>query len=243
MSKGKVRVEREGRVATLTIDRPAKKNALNVATWRAFHSALVETKEDPGIHVVLVTGAGGNFCAGNDVTEMRPEVEGDTHPSSTVISLISEFDKPLFAAVEGVAVGFGLSLILHSDFVFIAPDARLRAPFVEIGVVPEAGSTYLLPARVGPIHAAEIFFGAEFFDGERAFEIGLVHQVVAAERLLETAQARAKQIAAHPLAALQETKRLLIDGRLEALRSAHQREREAFIKLLGSRSAAGEPAS
>ena len=237
MSEVTLRVEREDRVAILTIDRPKKKNALDVRTWRAFHAALVEAKEDPGIHVVLVTGAGGNFCAGNDLTEMTPEVADGEHPSSTVIGEIGRFDKPIFAAVEGVAVGFGLTFLLHCDFVFVASDARLRAPFVGMGFVPEAGSTYLLPKRVGPAQAAEILFGADFLDGERAVEIGLALRAVTAERVLEVAKARAQEIAAQPLAALRETKRLLIAERLDALTAAHMREREAFVALLDSRSA------
>jgi len=229
-----VRVEHEDRVAKLTLDRPAKKNALDRATWRAFHAALAEAREDPEVHVVLVTGAGGNFCSGNDVTDMTAENAGG-HPSALVIDLLCGFDKPLFAAVEGVAVGFGLTFLLHCDFVFVTPDARLQAPFVHLGLVPEAGSTHLLPLRVGTANAAEIFFGAEFFDGKRAVEMGLAQSAVSSETLMETALSRARQVAAHPLAGLRETKRLLLETRREGLHTAHQREREAFVALLRSR--------
>jgi len=232
VSEPLVGFESKDRVATLTLNRPAKKNALDIASWIAFRDALIRAREDPEIHVVLVTGAGGNFCSGMDVVEMNSRNVDEEHPSSSVIELLTEFDKPLFAAVEGVAVGFGLTILLHSDFVYVTPDARIRAPFVPIGLVPEAGSTYLLPLRVGATAAAEIFLAADFFDGRRAVEIGLAQRTVPSERLMAEALARAKQVAAHPLAAVQETKRLLLAARRESVSAAHQRERDVFVTLL-----------
>ncbi len=234
MATATVQVERADRVATVTLTRPAKKNALDLVTWHAFHEALLETRSDPDVHVVLLTGAGGDFSSGMDVTQMNSNSAQGEHPSRSVIELICEFDKPLFAAVDGVAVGFGFTLLLHCDVVYVTPGARLRAPFVELGVVPEAASTALLPLRVGSGRAAEIFFCADFLGGKRAVEIGLAQGLVSSEALRETALESARQVAARPLAALRETKRLLLEARREVVDAAHRRERKAFIELLGS---------
>jgi enoyl-CoA hydratase/carnithine racemase len=229
-----VRIERRDRVAIITLSRPAKKNALDLPTWHAFRAALAEARTDPGVHVVLVTGDGGDFCSGSDVADLTSGASKEEHPSRSVIELLCEFDKPLFAAVDGVAVGFGLTMLLHCDIVFVTPGARFRSPFVGLGVVPEAGSTLLLSLRVGSGRAAEIFFSGDFLGGERAVEIGLAQRLVASEDLRRVALETARQVAENSLPALQETKRLLLEARGDAVNAAHQREREAFIELLES---------
>jgi enoyl-CoA hydratase/carnithine racemase len=147
---------------------------------------------------------------------------------------IIEFDKPLIAAVNGVGVGFGLTVLLHCDMVYIAEGARLKVPFVSLGVVPEAASSVLLPLQVGPQHAAEIFFTADWVSSSQAAEIGLAMREVPAEDLMAEVKALADRIAVHPLGALRHTKRLVRAARIDAVRAARAREDEAFAVRVGS---------
>jgi enoyl-CoA hydratase/carnithine racemase len=144
------------------------------------------------------------------------------------------FDKPLLAAVNGVGVGIGLTFLLHCDVVWIAEGARLRAPFVTLGVVPEAASSFLLPQQIGWQSAAEILYTAEWIDAPRAVELGLASRVLPAERLLPEMRAFAARIAAQPLGSLRGTRRLLLATRAEAVRAALEREHRAFAGRVGS---------
>jgi enoyl-CoA hydratase/carnithine racemase len=148
------------------------------------------------------------------------------------IETIEAFPKPLIAAVNGIGVGIGLTLLPHCDLVLIAEDARLRAPFASLGVAPEAGSSWLLPDRVGHAAAAHILFTGAWIDAARAVEIGLAWRAVPSARLLDEALVLAGEIAAMPVPALVAAKKLLLDGRLEAVRAARRREDVAFASLL-----------
>jgi enoyl-CoA hydratase/carnithine racemase len=147
---------------------------------------------------------------------------------------VISFDKPLLAAVNGVGVGLGLTILLHCDVVYIAKGARLRVPFVSLGVVPEAASSYLLPRRVGAQAAAEILFTADWIRSERAVEIGLAARELPREQLLPEMHALAERIAQHPLGSLRHTKRLVRAGETDAIRAARAREDEAFRERIGS---------
>ena len=147
---------------------------------------------------------------------------------------VIEFDKPLLAAVNGVGVGLGLTILLHCDLVYVAEGARLRVPFVSLGVVPEAASSYLLPLVVGPQHAAEIFFTADWVSSARAVEIGLAVRELPPDELMPAVHEQAAKIAAHPLGALRHTKRLVRVCRLEAVRAARAREDAAFRERIGT---------
>lgn len=234
----------EAGVAVLTMNRPGRKNAFDHAMWRRFMEALQDLLRDGAVRAVVLTGAGGDFTAGADLAVMeRPEegrsdaVSGDAteHPFATVMSLLSGgFDKPLIAAVDGVAVGFGLTVLLHCDFVYVSDRARLRAPFLRLGVVPEAGASYLLPALIGYRRTAEVLYTADWIDGPRALELGLAHACVAPEVLLSTALATAARIAAQPPQAVRATKRLLLATRREQVHAALARETAAFAERMGS---------
>jgi enoyl-CoA hydratase/carnithine racemase len=144
------------------------------------------------------------------------------------------FDKPLLAAVNGVGVGLGLTILLHCDIVYIARGAKLKVPFVSLGVVPEAASSYLLPLRVGPQHAAEIFFAADWVSSSQAVEIGLAVRELPPEALLSATRELAARIAVHPLGALRHTKRLVRASMVDGVRAARAREDEAFAERIGS---------
>ena len=138
-----VLLQRDGAVLVVTLNRPERRNAVNRQMWRALREAFIGARDDAGVHAVVVTGSGGSFCAGQDLGEMTGE---DDPGFGALMDTLCEFDKPLLAAVNGVGVGFGLTFLLHCDVVYIAEGARLRPPFVTLGVVPEAASSYLLPA-------------------------------------------------------------------------------------------------
>jgi enoyl-CoA hydratase/carnithine racemase len=147
---------------------------------------------------------------------------------------LTAFDKPLLAAVNGVGVGIGLTLLLHCDVVLIAEGARLRAPFVPLGVVPEAASSYLLPLQLGHQRAAELLFTADWVDARGAVALGLASRAVPRDRLLPEARAIAARMAAQPLGALRWTKRMLLAVRADGIRAARAREDAAFAVRVGS---------
>jgi enoyl-CoA hydratase/carnithine racemase len=238
MSEATVLKNRVGFVLTLTLNRPAQMNAFNREQWCALRDALAAAREDPEIRCVVVTGTGDAFTAGQDLGEMAtpPPVDGEHAgvPFSSFMDELIRFDKPLFAAVNGVGVGIGLTLLLHCDFVMIANSARLRAPFVRLGVVPEAASSYLLEAVVGIRNAAEILFTAGWVSGARAVEIGLANSLHPVEKVLAAAEEKAREVARHGPASLRHTKRLLLATRAEAVAAARAREDEAFVVRTGS---------
>lgn len=217
-----------GRV--LTLNRPARRNAFNDQQYDDLRSALAEAQADDATHVVVITGAGGAFSAGQDIDEM-----GSGRGFTPFVDQLSVFDKPLIAAVNGVAVGIGLTLLPHCDIVYVGESARLRAPFTALGLVCEAGSSLLLPLMIGPQRAAEVLFTAQWIDAEQAVDLGLAARVFPDQELLPAALATASAIAAQPLAALQQTKRLLLATRIEALQAARAREDTVQSQRLGSR--------
>lgn len=233
-----VLIERDGEVLVATLNRPDKKNALTGAMYRALREALLTASADAHVGAVLVTGAGGAFCAGNDIgdflAENRAQSEGArAGPGGEFIRALARFDKPLLAAVEGAAVGVGTTFCLHCDLVYAAPSARFAMPFVNLGLVPEAGSSMLVPRRFGQGVASELLLLGETIDAARAREIGLVNEVVAAEALKAHALAKAKALADKPRAALLATRKLM-RGDAEALYAHMEVELAAFAVALKS---------
>lgn len=233
-----VDVQRDGDVLVATLNRPDKKNALTGAMYRALRETLIEASAKADIGAVLVTGAGGAFCAGNDMGDFLAEnakgAEGArTGPGGEFIRTLARFGKPLVAAVEGPAVGVGTTMCLHCDLVYAAPSARFAMPFVNLGLVPEAGASLLVPRRFGMSVATEWLMLGEAIDAARAREIGFVNAVVPAEGLVAHALAKAKALAAKPRAALLATRKLM-RGDAEALYAHMEGELEAFARALKS---------
>jgi enoyl-CoA hydratase/carnithine racemase len=234
--------QRRGSVLLLTMNRPRQKNAFNAAMWRDLREALAAARADDAVRCVVVTGAGDAFSAGQDLGEMGAGAEGGGASAeaigenvfATFMEALIEFDKPLIAAVNGVGVGIGLTLLLHCDYVYMARGARLRAPFVTLGVAPEAGSSYLLPALLGWRRALDLLYESDFIDAERAHELGIATHLCDPVLLLEEALARAGHLAEKPLGSLRWTKRLLLETRREQVRSARAREDDAFAHRVGS---------
>ena len=233
MSEELVLRERHGRVLVLTMNRPEKRNAFDNAMYRAMAGALNEGQADAGVHVLVITGTGSAFCAGQDFTEMSAE-SGSDHGFPRLMEALSACEKPILTAVNGVGVGLGLTMLLHTDINYISTVARLRAPFVTLGVVPEAASSLLLPLAVGYQKAAEILFTARWIDAEESVALGLTFAVVPPDQLLATTLAKAAEIAALPPAAICHTKQLLKVWRRDAILAARRREDEAFQERLGT---------
>ena len=226
--------KRDGAVLILTLNRPDQRNAFNRQMWHETRDALRDAQDDPGVHVVVVTGAGSGFSAGQDLGELTGGAGGEDPGFGPFMDRLCVFDKPLLAAVNGVGVGIGLTLLLHCDVVYIAQGARLRAPFVTLGVVPEAASSYLLPITVGWQSAAEVFFTADWITAARAVELGIASRLLTPDDLMPEMLALAARIAAQPPEAVRHTKRLLLATRSEQIRAARAREDEAFVERVGS---------
>ncbi len=227
-------IERLGRVCLLTLDRPKALNAFNDDLYDALRVALDEAADNPDVAVVVLTGRGRAFSAGQDLAELdqpRRHSDGLEHGFPPFIARVETFPKPLIAAVNGIGVGIGLTILLHCDLVLIADDARLRAPFVSLGVTAEAGSTHLLPETIGWQETAHLLYTASWLDAAQAVESGIAWRSLPGEALLETAVEIASEIAVMPIASLVATKSLLLDARLDAVRAARKRENVTFARL------------
>lgn len=226
-------------VLTVRIDRPEKKNALTAAMYAALADALCEADENPAVRVVLLTGSGGSFTSGNDLADfVQSPPSGEESPVFRFLTAISRARKPLVAAVEGVAVGVGVTMLLHCDLVCAAADTLFQMPFVSLGLCPEAGSTLLLPRMAGHQRAAELLLLGEPFSAERAREVGIVNVVCSGEKLAETALAKARRLAAQPPAAIRLAKSLLKREYAAALTETIAEEGRCFAGMLRSPEAA-----
>ena len=209
-----VLIRREGAVLSVSLNRPQKKNAITSEMYAALSGALETASGDDGIGCLVVSGEGGVFTAGNDIGDFLAGAtaatqEAPSTPGGRFIRALARFEKPIVAAVQGQAVGIGTTLCFHCDLVYAAPDARFVMPFVDLGLVPEAGSSRLAPMRFGHARAAAMLLLGEPFGAEAAREMGFVNAVVPAEALREHALAKAKALAAKPRAALLASRKLM----------------------------------
>ena len=195
-------VSDENRVRTLTFNRPKQLNAFNDELYDACAAVLVDAASRSDVAVVIVTGAGRAFSAGQDLGELATppnHTDGKRHGFGGFMAALESFPKPLIAAVNGIGVGIGLTMLPYCDIVMMSADARLRAPFVRLGVTAEAGSTYLLPATIGWSNTAHLLFTASWVDAEEAVRIGLAKAVVNPPELMSEARVLAESIAAMPV--------------------------------------------
>jgi enoyl-CoA hydratase/carnithine racemase len=205
-------------VVTITLARADKRNALNDQMYGLLAQALQRAIDDPAARVVLLEGEGVDFCSGNDIADfLHFANSGKSLLEAAVVRVIeclATMDKPLVAAVQGRAVGIGFTMLLHCDLVCVADNAELLAPFVRLGIVPEAASSLLLPARIGHVRAYEIFALGRAVRAAEAVELGLANRMVPAAELAAQARSLAQALAAQPPEALRATKRLLRDNAL-----------------------------
>ncbi len=232
-----VKIKDENRVRLLTLNRPEALNSFNDDVYDGARTALEEAAADPELAVVVITGQDRAFSAGQDLGEMgNPRIHNDglRHGFQPFIETVEAFTKPLIAAVNGIGVGIGLTLLPHCDLVLMADDARLKAPFVDLGVTTEAGSSFLLPAMIGWAATAHILYTAPWIDADYAVEIGLAWKKVPNAQLMAETMDLAEAIAQKPIPSLVATKRILLAARLDATRHARERESEAFSHLIGA---------
>jgi enoyl-CoA hydratase/carnithine racemase len=224
-----IAVERSGNILSIQLNRPAKKNAMTSSMYVTIAELLDAAATDDQVRVVLWHGAGDSFSAGNDLEDFmkNPPGPGES-PQARLIQALINFEKPLVAAVQGAAIGGGTTMLAHCDFIYAAESARFQLPFVNLGLVPEFGSSYLLPLRFGYATAAGLILLGQPFDASRAAELGLVTEVVPDDKLLATATEIARTLAGKPPAAVQACKRLIKQPFREQLEQAVKRENEEF---------------
>src|SRR6201981_3060330 len=188
--------ERSGNILTIQLNRPAKKNAMTLSMYITMAEMLNGAAKDDQIRVVLWHAAGNSFSAGNDIEDFmkNPPPPGES-PQAQLIHALINLDKPLVAAVQGAAIGGGTTMLAHCDFVYAGESAKFQVPFVNLALVPEFGSSYLLPLRLGYVRAAELILLGESFGPLRAAELGLVTNVVPDQKLLATATETAQTLA------------------------------------------------
>jgi len=229
------------RVRVVTFDRPEALNAFDDAMYHATARALEGAVVDDGIACVVLTGRGRAFSAGQDLGEMGRIDPTATDPDDTpgsgfphFLDTLAAFPKPVVAAVNGLGVGVGLTMLLHVDVALISDTARFRAPFVPLGVVPEAAGSLLMPLVLGGQKAAEKLYTGEWISADEAVACGLGLRTVAPDRLLDEALDLAARIARMPVASLRATKELVVAARIDAVRAARNREDAAFARLVGA---------
>ncbi|MFM1788910.1 MAG: hypothetical protein RLZZ12_259 [Actinomycetota bacterium] len=237
----------EEQVLTLTLNRPEKQNAITRDMYQVLADAINEANGDFGVRAVLIASSSQHFTAGNDLFDFlnAPPLE-EGSPVMNFLAAIHNFSKPLLAAVSGNAVGIGTTMLFHCDVVVAAPSARFSMPFVNLGLVPEAGSSILFPRLVGHQRASKVFLTGEAFGVEEAFAMGLIAEI--SESPIDVAQAIATKIAAQPPNAVIQTKALLkselhdkvaavmrAEGELFQMALQSDEAREAFMNFLAKK--------
>jgi enoyl-CoA hydratase/carnithine racemase len=202
----------DGPIRTVRMNRPDKKNALTLSMYRTMADALDGANSRPDIGCVVIAGGPSAFTAGNDVAEFsKAAVSGEGLGRSVVdfLHALARSERPLVAAVQGLAVGVGTTMLLHCDYVVAGIDARFSTPFVSLGLVPEAASSLLAPRLMGHRHAFELLVMGRPLDADAAKDLGLVNMVVAPDQVEATAMKAASQIAALPVEAVAASRRLM----------------------------------
>ena len=232
---GQIITEKHDGILRIEINRPDKKNALTSAMYQAMADAIKAAEIDGKVRVLLIHGKSDLFTAGNDLQDFLDNPpRDDNRPVFQFLYGISQAQKPIVAAVAGAAVGIGTTMLLHCDLVYAAPNARLQLPFVNLGLVPEAASSLLLPALIGYQRAAELLLLGEPFTAQKAKDFGLVTEVVPEDQLFDTAMAQAEKLAGKPAASLRLTKRLMKQGQMAAVAQQIKLESDHFGERLGS---------
>lgn len=228
-----IRSETTGRVARVRFDRVDKKNAITVEMYAQLGAAFSAAEKDPQVRSVLLHGTAECFTAGNDVADFLNSSRNPP-PARALFDTLPQMTKPVVAAVGGPAVGIGTTMLLHCDLVYAAPNARFQLPFVPLGIVPEFGSTFLLPALAGYQRAAELLLLGQPFDAQKACEAGIVTAVVAQEALLSHAEKVAVALAALPPESIRLTKRLMKSRYVQTLAATIDEETRVFTERLSS---------
>jgi enoyl-CoA hydratase/carnithine racemase len=237
-----VRIADEDRVRTISMHRPERLNAFDGGLVVDLADALAAAATDPGVTVVVLTGTGRAFSTGADLkalaepraAEDDTEESGDGTGFDRLLDTLADFPKPLLMAVNGYAVGFGMTMLAFADVVFMSTEARLRCPFTELGAPTEAGSSYLFPRLLGRQHAAWTLLSSEWITADQAHAMGLAWQLCEPDDLLVVTHDHAQRLAVHSPGALSSVKRLLNAPERAELAAAFGREREALAVFVAS---------
>jgi enoyl-CoA hydratase/carnithine racemase len=221
-------------VLVVTLNRPAKKNAINTEMWAGLRDTFRAAAADDDVVCVLLCGAGDNFSSGVDLASFGDVGSGEPHPFEAAARAVVEFDKPLVAAAQGAAIGGGATVLFHADIVYVGESLRLRLPFASLGLVPEWGSSYMLQANIGAQRAAELFYTAEWIDAGKAVHYGIAAAALPDTELFNHALAKAREIAQWPVNSLREIKRSLRMHHLGALDVAIKTEQAGMLRQAGS---------
>jgi enoyl-CoA hydratase/carnithine racemase len=230
-----IRTTAQNGVAIVEIARPEKKNALTQDMYDSMTAALEAAAAHEGVRALLITGQRDVFASGNDLQDFmeRPPSTEDS-PVTRFMQALLDFEKPVVAAVMGPAVGIGVTMLLHCDLVYVAADARLSMPFVALGLVPEFGSSLLVPRLMGHVKAAEKLLLGETFTGRQAVKLGIATAALPSAEVLAHAQLVAERFNHLPAGAVRDTKRLLRAGVKDAIRDAIRAENIIFAERLRS---------
>jgi len=227
--------ERSATILSVQFNRPEKKNALTRGMYSTLAELLEAAAKDDQTRAVLLHGAGDAFSAGNDIADfLKNPPNADDSPQARFTDALMNFDKPLIAAVHGVAVGSGATMLTHCDFVYAAEHSTFQLPFVKLAVVPELGTSYSLPAQLGYLAAADLILLGLPFDARRAAELGFVTRIVPDASVLATAEETAQRLTQLPAGALQASKRLMKRALREHTAGAVKAENQEFAARVRS---------
>jgi len=206
-----IQSDQQNGILQIILNRPEKKNALTSAMYEAMVEILRDAEADSSVRVIVIGGNGDSFTAGNDIEDFvqKPWQGQAVPPAEQFIRAVAFAAKPVIAAVHGLAVGIGTTILLHCDLVYAAEDAKFVMPFVNLGIIPEAGSTLLLPSLIGQRRAAELLLLATPFSAQRAYELGIVNCVVPADQLASTVAAAALGLIEKPASAVRLAKQMM----------------------------------
>ena len=229
----------ENRVRKLTLNRPDVLNAFNEALYDAATDALNAAAQDPDVAVVVITGAGRAFSAGQDLAEMQARITDPgfmpgVHGFPGFIEALARFPKPLICAVNGVGLGIGATILGYADLAFMSTAARLKCPFTSLGVAPEAASSYLMPQLLGRQNAAWLLMSSEWVDAAEALRMGLVWKVCEPDELTAEVRRHAEILAAKPIPSLIAVKQTITEPGRAEVAAAAAREHALFAELMGA---------
>lgn len=230
-----LQISHKDKVLDIYLNRPQKKNALNLAMYQGLTQALLEAKNNPDISVIYIHGSDSCFTSGNDIQDfLTMPITDEDHPIVNFLFTLAHCKKPIVAAVAGPAIGIGTTLLLHCDLIFAAPNAMFQLPFIHLGLCPEAGSSLLLPRMMGHPKAAELLLLGEPFSAEQAQTLGIINDICDGDTLFEKTQTVISKLTSKPVESLQLTKGLLKKPDKRQLNDTIRLELEHIMQCLSS---------
>ena len=231
-----INIETTDSVLTIGINRQEKKNALNGAMYFAVRDALIAGRDDQNVRAVIIYGLGGDFTAGNDLKEFLEfaSTDQETFPAKEFLDVLIPYSKPVIAAVDGLAVGIGATMTIHCDLVYASEEARFQMPFVNLGVNPEAGSSFALPQLIGYHNAAEILLMGGMVTAKRAYDMGFVNAVIKQSELMDMAMQAALRIAELPPTPIRLAKSMMKKHFTDKIMETNDKEFRSFVGRLSS---------